>query len=93
MKEPIHPKKSNESTPAEEADMHLLPVDELRRQFDAGEIDQTTYIAMRGTRPEPAERLCDIPGCHRTADRMDRGKALCSVCCQKAKNQRTRGLN
>lgn len=71
--------------------MHILPVDELRRQFDAGEITREYYETMRATQPQPAERLCDTPGCHRTADRMDRGKALCSVCCQKAKNLRARG--
>jgi hypothetical protein len=71
---------------------HLLPVDELRRQFEAGEIDRAYYEAMRGTRPEPAERVCDTPRCTRTADRMDRGKALCSVCCTKAETARRRGL-
>jgi hypothetical protein len=89
MKEPTHPTKSNESTPAEDA-MHILPVDELRRQFEAGEISKEYYEAMRGTQPEPAERLCDTPGCRRTADRMDRGLALCSVCCLIAVGKRRR---
>lgn len=72
--------------------MHILPVDELRRQFESGEISKDYYESMRATQPAPPPRLCDTPGCHRTADRMDRGKALCSVCCLIATGKRKRGL-
>lgn len=71
--------------------MHLLPQDELRRQFESGEIDREYYEAMRGTRTEPADRLCETPGCKRQAYRMDCGKALCAVCILKATTARRRG--
>jgi hypothetical protein len=70
---------------------HILIQDEARRQFDAGEIDQATYEALRGTRPAPAENLCQIPGCTRQAYRVDRGVIKCAVCFQKAENRRRRG--
>jgi hypothetical protein len=32
--------------------MHLLPTDELRRQYEAGEITREYYEAMRKTEPD-----------------------------------------
>lgn len=71
---------------------HLLTTDpaleELRRQLRDGEITYPQYKAALRTLPEPEERLCDTTGCLRTADRMERGKALCSVCAMIARNAR-----
>lgn len=70
--------------------MHIL-IDEPRRQFETGEIDRTTYETERATRPEPAENLCETPGCHRQAYRIDRGVVVCAVCWQTRANKRRRG--
>ena len=60
---------------------HLLqPTDELRRQFEAGEISREFYEAWRATLPEPAGRLCETPRCTRPAHVIQRGRALCAVC-------------
>jgi hypothetical protein len=70
--------------------MHIIPVDELRRQFEAGEITREAYETMRSTKPEPAARLCDV--CQkRPAHCMDRGCAVCGVCGLIAANRRRRG--
>jgi len=70
---------------------HLI-VDELRRQFEAGEISCEYYEAMRRTEATaPAENKCATPGCTRQAYRIDRGKTVCAVCFQKAETQRRRG--
>lgn len=71
--------------------MHLIPTDETRRQYEAGEIDKATYEAHRNTNTAPAENLCQIPRCHRQAYRIDRGVVVCAVCWQKAANRRRRG--
>lgn len=68
---------------------HLI-YDELRRQYDAGEITREYYETMRDTRPAPPERLCECAGCTRQAYRIDRGVVKCAVCFQKAENQRRR---
>jgi hypothetical protein len=67
---------------------HLLPVDELRRQFDAGEIDRDYYEAMRSTQPEPGPKKCSTPGCTREAHSIQRGRPVCAVCGIKARNAR-----
>jgi hypothetical protein len=65
-----------------------IALEELRRQLRDGEITYQQYKVALRTLPEPDERLCDTTGCLRTADRMDRGKALCSVCAMVARNAR-----
>ncbi len=67
--------------------MHILPTDELRRQFEAGEIDREYYEAMRRTQVEPAERVCEV--CKkRPALVIQRGRTLCAVCGLVARNRR-----
>lgn len=69
---------------------HLLPADELRRQFEAGEITREYYEAMRGTQAAPAERLCGVCG-RRPAHVIERGQAMCGVCGLRARTARKRG--
>lgn len=72
--------------------MHLLPADELRRQYDNGEITRDYYEAMRDAKqPDVAENLCSTPHCTRQAYRIDRGKAVCAVCFLRLQNARRRG--
>jgi len=71
---------------------YIIPTDpaleELRRQLRDNEITLYDYKRARAQLTEPPERQCDTPGCHRTADRMDRDKALCSACAMIARNKR-----
>lgn len=70
--------------------MYII-IDELRRQFEAGEITEQEYTALRQTQPEPAERLCE--SClRRPAHSIQRGRALCGVCGLIAVGKRKRGL-
>jgi hypothetical protein len=55
-------------------------LEELRRQLRDGEITYPQYKAALRTLPEPDERVCDTPGCNRTAHSVQRGRALCAVC-------------
>lgn len=69
---------------------HLLVIDELRRQYEAGEITREYYEAMHATQPEPAPTMCDVPRCTRQAHVVQRGRSLCAVCAQVERNQRRR---
>jgi hypothetical protein len=60
--------------------MHLLPTDELRRQYEAGEITREYYEAMRKTEPDWRDEVCQTPRCTRLAFVVLDGVALCSVC-------------
>ena len=65
---------------------HLI-YDELRRQFEDGEIDRAYYEAERATRPPPAERICAVCG-RRPAFVIERGVDCCAVCALKRRTQR-----
>lgn len=68
--------------------MHILPMNELRRQYEAGEITREYYEAMRATQIEPADALCQTPRCTRQALIVQRGHNLCAVCAQVERNKR-----
>ena len=68
--------------------MHLIkPTDELRRQYEAGEIDREYYEAMRRTQVEPPEKVCEV--CKRQPALVkERGKVVCAICALVARNRR-----
>ena len=68
--------------------MHMLPVDELRRQFEAGEIDRQYYETMRATQPAPAILLCQAERCTRQAHVIQRERTLCAVCALRERSAR-----
>lgn len=67
---------------------HILPIDELKRQLDAGEIDQAYYERMRGTQADPPPPVCATPRCTRPAFIVQRGRPLCALCGLVERNRR-----
>jgi hypothetical protein len=59
---------------------HLLPIDELRRQLDAGEITREYFDTL----------LCKICG-RRLALIVERGVPTCAVCAMRVRTARRRG--
>lgn len=65
---------------------HLLIIDELRRQYEMGEITQAEYEAARETKWEDVG--CSVTKCTRTAFVLQRGRPLCAVCALVERNKR-----